>query len=242
MTTRDSSASCSLLAELLLLLEQLGRVYHVAGRHVGQHGGHGNARLLGAQRFQSIVKYVTLPRGELERTDRRNEQPPPQGATDDGPGGLASDLAAFVEDLGLMLEAGGIPRAAGRLTAWLLVCDPPEQSADDLSRALGLSSGGVSMNVRFLTRNKLVERVGKAGDRRRYYRIAPQAWSALMVGREAEVHQGRLFGEKGLALLADETPARRERLIEMTDCFAFLEREMPLLMRRFHDEKGLNHG
>lgn len=141
-----------------------------------------------------------------------------------------------------MLEAGGIPRAAGRLTAWLLVCDPPEQSADDLSRALGLSSGGVSMNVRFLTRNKLVERVGKAGDRRRYYRIAPQASSALMVGREAEVRQGRLFGEKGLALLAEETPARRERLIEMTDCFAFLEREMPLLMRRFHDEKGLNHG
>jgi DNA-binding transcriptional regulator GbsR (MarR family) len=179
------------------------------------------------------------PRGDFrEGMGRPNALPRPDGALDEMTGALASDIAAFVEDFGLVMGSGGMPRAAGRITAWLLVCDPPEQSADDLAKALGASAGGVSTNVRFLTRYNLVERVGKAGDRRTFYRIAPNAWATLMLAREAETRQFRAFGEKGLALLAGKSPAQRERLAEMTRFFAFLEREMPALSRRYHEEKA----
>ena len=37
----------------------------------------------------------------------------------------------FVERMGGILAAEGLPPVAGRLWAWLLVCDPPEQTAED---------------------------------------------------------------------------------------------------------------
>lgn len=43
------------------------------------------------------------------------------------------EVAEFVEEFGIGLEASGLPRAAGRILAWLMVCDPPEQSAEDLA-------------------------------------------------------------------------------------------------------------
>lgn len=171
---------------------------------------------------------MTVLRGDADRT-----------AAPEGVDRVAADVAEFVEDFGMAMESAGVPRAAGRLMAWLLVCDPPEQSAEDLGRALQASAGGVSTNVRLLMQYRFVERVGKAGDRRAYYRVAADAWSRVMAAQEEETSRFRVFGERGLRLLAGQSPARRERLVEMRDFFAFLEREMPALRRRYHEEKGI---
>lgn len=154
---------------------------------------------------------------------------------------LPADLAAYVEELGLGLDSAGLPRAAGRMFAWLLVCDPPEQSAEDLADALSASTGGVSTNARLLMRFGFVERVGRAGERRTYYRVAPSAWEAVMVVQQADTTRFKDLGRRGLDLLADAAPARRARLAEMTDFYAFLEREMPALLRRYHKQKGTIH-
>ena len=40
----------------------------------------------------------------------------------------------FVEELGVLLEMQvAAPRMVGRALGWLLVCDPPEQSAAELA-------------------------------------------------------------------------------------------------------------
>jgi len=150
-------------------------------------------------------------------------------------------LVDFVEELGLVLDAAGLPRAAGRMLAWLMVCDPPEQSAEDLGNALEASTGGVSMTVRLLLQHGFVQRVGRPGVRKTYYRVAPGAWSTVMAAELANMTRLREAGEKGLALLGAHTPVRRQRLREMTDFYAFLERELPALMRRLHDERTGNH-
>ncbi len=150
----------------------------------------------------------------------------------------ADELSRFVETMGLGLESSGLPRAAGRMLAWLMVCDPPEQSADQLAEALLASSGGVSTNVRMLVQLQLVERVGQAGSRRSLYRVAPSAWDHAMKAQERPTSRLRELADVGLHLLAETDPARRRRLHEMHDYLAFMEREMPALRRRYHEERG----
>jgi DNA-binding transcriptional regulator GbsR (MarR family) len=142
-------------------------------------------------------------------------------------------LDAFVEEFGLAMDRSGLPRAAGRMFAWLLVCDPPEQSAAELGEALHSSTGGVSQNLRLLQQLKFIERVGKPRDRRAYYRVAPGAWLTIMAGQQEDTTRFRELGQRGLAMLAEAEPARRARLAEMTDFYAFLEREIPDLIERY---------
>ncbi|WP_347753776.1 transcriptional regulator [Agrococcus sp. ProA11] len=147
-------------------------------------------------------------------------------------------IDAFIEAMGMGLEAVGLQRAAGRMLAWLMVCDPPEQSAEQLTKALQASTGGVSTTVRMLTQLQLVERVGRAGERRAFYRVAPNVWDHAMAAQEQPTARLRAIADDGLRVLADTEPDRRNRLLEMRDYLAFIEREMPALRRRYHDEKG----
>ena len=45
----------------------------------------------------------------------------------------------FVEEFGVLSMEMGTSRAMARIIAWMLVCDPPEQSSKDLQAALLLS-------------------------------------------------------------------------------------------------------
>lgn len=150
-------------------------------------------------------------------------------------------LHRFVDDVGMAMEGVGLPRAAGRALAWLLVCEPPEQAAADLVEALGSSTGGVSQSMKMLMQLSLVERTARRGDRRSYYRVAPGAWERVIAAQQADTVRLRELGEKGLEVLASSPDHRRSRLQEMTDFFAFLEREMPALVRRWAETKGTSH-
>ena len=83
---------------------------------------------------------------------------------------------AFVERVGEFFSRIGHQRGAGRTVGWLLVCDPPHQSADELVQATGQSKASVSIHLRLLTASGLVERIGVSGERRAFYRIRPAAW------------------------------------------------------------------
>lgn len=168
--------------------------------------------------------------------DPRRSLAEPADVTPTGPA-----LVDFVEELGLVLDTAGLPRAAGRMLAWLMVCDPPEQSAEDLGTALEASTGGVSMTTRLLVQHGFVQRIGRPADRKAYYRVAPGAWDTVMAAELASTTRLREVGEKGLALLRAHPADRRERLSEMTDFYAFLERELPALMQRFRDESDSDH-
>ena len=46
------------------------------------------------------------------------------------------DQQHFVEEVGLLFEHAGLPRMAGRILGWLLICDPPHQSPGELAEVL----------------------------------------------------------------------------------------------------------
>ncbi len=143
----------------------------------------------------------------------------------------------FVEDVGLFFEQMGFPRMAGRILGWLLICDPPEQSAGQLAGVLQASKGSLSTMTRLLIQIGLVERVALPGQRRDYFRIKAGAWPHLIQAQMQSMTGLHQMVERGLVLLDHKEPHLRQRLLEAHDLYAFLERELPLLFRRWETER-----
>lgn len=147
-------------------------------------------------------------------------------------------LEPFVERVGEFFARTGHQRTAGRVLGWLLVCDPPRQSADDLQRVTGASKASISITLRVLIANDLVERVGVTGRRQAHYQLRPGCWTTDLRGKLAQFTALRELAEEGLALMVEAPPDRRARLEGMRDLYAFFEREFPGLVERWLAERG----
>jgi DNA-binding transcriptional regulator GbsR (MarR family) len=143
------------------------------------------------------------------------------------------DMRQFVEDVGLLYGEMGFPRMAGRIFGWLLVCEPPHQSADQLANTVEASKGSISSMTRLLIQMGMVEKIGIPGRRDTYYRIRSGSWSELMRNSLTNMTAMRKLADRGLELLSDRAPESRQRLQEVRDFHAFLEREIPSLLDRY---------
>jgi DNA-binding transcriptional regulator GbsR (MarR family) len=133
------------------------------------------------------------------------------------------------------LEAGA-PRMVGRTLGWLLVCDPPEQSAAELAEVLQASKGSISTATRVLLRMGLIGRVRHRGERFDRFRALPEAWDDFL-WREEQFSAPRRVLQVGLQALADEPPARRAALEELDAIYAWWERRMPALREEYLTER-----
>ena len=88
-----------------------------------------------------------------------------------GPG--VDDL---VEQMGVFYKTLGAPRAAGQMLGYLMACDPPEQSAREISGSTGLSPASVSSSARLLGQMGALEERHRVGDRKTYYRLRTNFW------------------------------------------------------------------
>lgn len=151
-----------------------------------------------------------------------------------GAGGEApADVMSFVEQMGGYFESNGLPRLAGRLLGWLLVCDPERQSSEDLAAALGASSGGISTNARVLSQFGFIERLAVAGDRRTYFRLRPNAFVAGERHRLQTMADLQRMAEAGLDALRDADPERSRRLVEMRDLLSYMETALSDALSRY---------
>ncbi|HEX7252496.1 MAG TPA: MarR family transcriptional regulator, partial [Thermoanaerobaculia bacterium] len=143
------------------------------------------------------------------------------------------DALFYVEQWGLLFEQSGLPRMAGRVLGWLLLCDPPEQTAAQLLDGLAASKGSISTTTRLLERFGIVERVCMPGDRRTYFRVAPGAFTTMIEDKLRYVTTWKELAGRGLALLKKSPKARARRLQSMHDFYSFLEQEFPALIERW---------
>jgi len=125
----------------------------------------------------------------------------------------AKDLQAWVERAaGFFFNVYGLPPITGRILSWLMVCDPPEQSAAGIAKAIGASRASLTTNMRLLTASGLVNRRMRPGERTAYYRVDDDAWEQVLRRRFASIAAFREITKEGLAMLGPETPrARRVR-------------------------------
>jgi DNA-binding transcriptional regulator GbsR (MarR family) len=150
---------------------------------------------------------------------------------------IIRDEDAFIEAMARVLGAG-MPPMAGRMWAYLAICEPPEQTAAAIAERLRASRGSVSSMARLLEHLGLVRRGTKPGDRREYFSIPPGGARGLMERSAQQLRASRETVDAGLALLADRPPESRARLKDLRDLYAFFEREWPALLERMNEPEA----
>lgn len=144
---------------------------------------------------------------------------------------------AYIEEIGLALEAQGLPRMAGRVLGALLVADPPEQSAEELAATLRASRGSISTMTRLLEGPGIIERIARPGERKVYYRNRPDAWYNATQNRLGAMSGMRTLAARGLELLTGASPDVRLGLADMHEFYAFWEHEIPVILRDWQAQR-----
>jgi len=150
-------------------------------------------------------------------------------------------LWRFVDATGTWISSSyGMPQMTGRVFGWLLVCDPVEQTAAQLSEALDASKGSISGATGMLVRAGLAERLHVRGERADRFRLRPEAWDEQV--RDQGIEGARALVAQGLEALADAPPARRARLEELDVFYAWWETRMPALWDEWQQYKRTTWG
>lgn len=147
-------------------------------------------------------------------------------------------MQQFTEDMGMVLESSGLPKAAGRILGHLLSCHPPEQQAQQIEVALEASRGSVSTNLRLLVQLGFVEKIGVPGDRRTHYRVGPEAWDTVVFDQIRISGALRRVAQQGLETMGDSSDHHKQRLQDTVEFFSFLENNLPALIQRYYNEKA----
>ena len=122
----------------------------------------------------------------------------------------------------------GMAPVTGRVLGWLMICDPPEQTAAELAEALGASRSSIGTAITMLERNSLIERTRAAGDRADRVRLDQEAGARDLDDPQQYLDQAAL-AHRGLAMLADAPLPRRARLLETAALAEFLAKRTPEL-------------
>lgn len=130
-------------------------------------------------------------------------------------------LLAWVERLADFLAHDGVPPIAGRCLGWLMVCDPPEQSAAEIAEAIGASRASLTTNLQVLQAMGFVSKHSRPRGRTAYYRVDAGAWEKVVARQIASLAAFRDLAGEGMAMLGDTSP-RSDRVRDAHDTFDWM--------------------
>jgi DNA-binding transcriptional ArsR family regulator len=151
---------------------------------------------------------------------------------------MTGEQRELIEEFGLLHEQMGGTRMTGRVSGWLLLCEPPVQSLTEIAEGLGVSKAAVSGAARLLLQSHIVERVSEAGQRGDFYRALPADPEGIvpldhvrtlhgLIRRGLESVAARDCGQSNYALMRD-----------LLDFTAFIEAELPALLSRWRARRA----
>ncbi len=146
----------------------------------------------------------------------------------------------FIEKNGLISQAEGLPRIAGRIFG-MLIFDGDMVSFGELARRLHVSRASISTSVRLLQERGLVRRMTKPGERQDYFQLAPNPYATMLEGiqkRTRSTHQE-------IAGTIDNLPPHSDavaRLNAYADFYAALESAIAVALEKLDTNPILNDG
>lgn len=132
----------------------------------------------------------------------------------------------------------GYPPVTGRLIGYLSVCEPAQQSINDIADFLLTSRSAINNAVKMLEAQKLVTRSRPAGTRADLIALSPLGWENTGFDPSEYQETARLARE-GLALLEDASAERRQPLEAAASLGDFLAERLPQLFvewNEYHNE------
>lgn len=143
----------------------------------------------------------------------------------------------FVERFGVLLTEAGMARTPARVFACVLAEDSGRLTAAELAERLHVSPAAISGAVRYLTQAGMLVREREPGARRDHYAVHDDVWTDMYASRLALLRRWEEAMVDGVRLLGTERPAGR-RLDETREFFAFLQSEVPGMVRRWEEHKA----
>lgn len=138
--------------------------------------------------------------------------------------------ADFIERMGFLCEADGLPRISGRIFG-LLILEAGPFTLREISERLRVSRASVSTNARLLAKTGVIERVAVPGDRQDYYALGDNPGGRILTGvldRLEQTYQTLRGAEKNLPREFDEA---RRRVRSFGDFYAMVTRHMKALAK-----------
>lgn len=127
----------------------------------------------------------------------------------------------FIEKIGLINQAEGLPRVAGRVFG-MLIFDGEMVSFGDLATRLQVSRASISTSIRLLEERGLVKRMTKPGERQDYFQLAPNPYATMLEG----IQKRTRFTMGEIAQTIDSLPATASavgRLIDYANFYASID-------------------
>lgn len=131
----------------------------------------------------------------------------------------------------------GFPPMIGRLIGYLSVCDPPEQTINELADALLASRSAIASAVKSLEAMRQLIRTRAAGQRMDRVRLDLSSPNAMGMDTSEyeELHE---LAQEGLQVVRDAPIERRAVLLEVSAFTDFLVEQMPLLAQAWNERRA----
>ncbi|MDF9797284.1 DNA-binding transcriptional regulator GbsR (MarR family) [Catalinimonas alkaloidigena] len=146
------------------------------------------------------------------------------------------ELRHETENIGLSFDKLGLTPMAGRVLAYLMLSDPPYRSFDEIVDHLQASKSSISTTLKSLDQTEMVTYKTFPGDRRRYFRVAPERWMA-----QINIHEKfRIMVNILNQVLAMRTGKENELtpgLKDVRDMYLYFETEIPRMFQRWEEIK-----
>ncbi len=127
-------------------------------------------------------------------------------------------VGTFIERLGLVAQAEGMPRIAGRIMGFLVIYGGPFSFAE-LAERLQVSRGSISTNSRLLENLGVIERVTRPGERQDYFQIRRKPYVELLKGSLARLYKAREVVGEAKGKLPNDWLEAQARLDELASFY-----------------------
>lgn len=148
--------------------------------------------------------------------------------------------ADFIEKTGLVTQAEGLPRIAGRVFG-MLIFDGDVVSFGDLATKLQVSRASISTSIRILEERGLVKRVSKPGERQDFFQLAHNPYGTMLEGiqkRNRAIQNDLTQTIKNLPKDADAA----QRLTAFADFYASLDDGIVLALANLQSANNVTTG
>jgi DNA-binding transcriptional regulator GbsR (MarR family) len=150
----------------------------------------------------------------------------------------AGAVSRFVESFAAALVDAGVPRMPALVFVTLLATDSGGLTASELAERLQVSRAAISGGITYLDRVGLTTRERQPGTRRHRHVLQDPTWYEAVVRRERLLDRWISVTHDGIDALGSASPAG-ERLAESLAFFEFLRAEMPQLLQRWREQRGI---
>ena len=138
----------------------------------------------------------------------------------------------FVERFGLIAQAQGLSRIAGRIMGLIIIEGGPI-SFGELSKRLQVSRGSISTNTRLLESLGIVERTSRSGERQDYFEIASTPYKRLLRVQSEQLSKAQSVIRHTIVELPGNREDSRARLNELDAFYEALRRSYDDLIEQF---------